>query len=42
MENIVVVSGVPLNAHFCQCLAHFYRPLEKTDKSAHYISVENR
>jgi hypothetical protein len=25
---------LPLNAHFCRCLAHFYR-LEKTDKSAH-------
>ncbi len=42
MVNIVVVRSVPLNAHFCRCLAHFYRLLEKMDKSAHYIKVVNQ
>ena len=36
MMNIVVARRAALNAHFCRCLAHFYRLLEKTDKSAHY------
>ena len=35
MENIVVVRGYPLNAHFCQCLAYFSRVLEKCYKIAH-------
>jgi hypothetical protein len=39
MENIVVVRGYPLNAHFCQCLAHFSRALEKSDKFAHNQGV---
>ncbi|TCC83470.1 hypothetical protein EY915_07835 [Citrobacter braakii] len=42
MMNIVVVSRAALNAHFCRCLAYFYRLLEKTDKSAHYVRVANR
>ena len=41
MMNIVVARRAALNAHFCRCLAHFYRLLEKTDKSAHYVRVEN-
>lgn len=39
MENIVVVRGYPLNAHSCQCLAHFSRVLEKNDKLAHNQGV---
>ncbi|OKV01085.1 hypothetical protein AWP75_26195 [Escherichia coli] len=35
MFFIVVASAVPLNAHFCQCLAYFSRVLEKCDKIAH-------
>ncbi|AVE58269.1 hypothetical protein AM352_07680 [Citrobacter koseri] len=42
MVNIVVASRLPLNAHFCQCLAHFSRALEKKDKFAHNQSVVNR
>ncbi|MPN05101.1 hypothetical protein SDC9_152351 [bioreactor metagenome] len=42
MMNIVVARRAALNAHFCRCLAHFYRLLEKTDKSAHYVRVEKR
>ncbi|EGO8189633.1 hypothetical protein E6X08_09605 [Escherichia fergusonii] len=37
--NIVVVRGTPLNAHFCQCLAHFSRVLEKCNKFAHNQNV---
>ncbi|MGE4388196.1 MAG: hypothetical protein AB7E14_12215, partial [Citrobacter sp.] len=39
LENIVVVRGYPLNAHFCQCLAHFSTMLEKSDQFAHNQGV---
>jgi hypothetical protein len=42
MVNIVVVRRIPLNAHFCQCLAYFYRLLEKTDKNTHTVEVTIR
>ncbi|ANG94179.1 hypothetical protein LZP96_13255 [Enterobacteriaceae bacterium 155047] len=40
MGAIVGVTGDPLNAHSCRCLAHFYRGLEKKRKSAHTVQVK--
>ncbi|EPJ4165774.1 hypothetical protein [Citrobacter freundii] len=42
MMNIVVARRAALNAHFCQCLAYFYRLLEKKDKNAHTVGVAIR
>lgn len=40
MGIIVVLSPWTLNAHFCRCLAHFSRALEKPHKSAHNVTVD--
>jgi len=42
MVIIVAIGRYPLNAHFCRCLAHFYRWLEKMRKSAHTVIHGNR
>jgi hypothetical protein len=42
MLHIVGAGRYPLNAHFCRCLAHFYRGLEKALEIAHTAWVENR
>lgn len=42
MTVIVVLSPVPLNAHFCRCLAHFSSVLEKKQKDAHNAVVRKR
>ncbi|AMZ76129.1 hypothetical protein SS47_08205 [Enterobacter kobei] len=42
MLHIVAVRGYALNAHSCQCLAHFYRALEKRRESAQTVKVGKR
>jgi hypothetical protein len=42
MLHIVAIWRYPLNAHFCRCLAHFYRVLEKVNEIAHTAWVGNR
>ncbi|SFE14285.1 hypothetical protein SAMN05216563_103270 [Phytobacter palmae] len=42
MALIVAVVDLPLNAHFCRCLACFSRLLEKPHKNLHTVAVEKQ